>query len=95
MVAMHGALFLSMKTDGIQQQRVRRLAPILMVIFFAFNTVIVRADGRSIDEEILASYLERLWPIILPAGALAAVDCVLSHAAPGQGVSGLCGVRRR
>lgn len=72
MVAMHGAIFLSMKTDGVQQERVRRLAPILMVIFFALNTVIVLLTAIY-REAILESYLARLWPVVLPAAALAAV----------------------
>jgi cytochrome d ubiquinol oxidase subunit II len=71
MVAMHGAIFLAMKTDGVQQDRVRRLAPILAVIFFALNTVIVLLTA-IFREEIMAGYLERIWPVILPAGALLA-----------------------
>ncbi|MEZ4517950.1 MAG: cytochrome d ubiquinol oxidase subunit II [Chloroflexota bacterium] len=72
MVATHGAMFLIMKTEGEQQDRLRRLAPILMIIFFVLNTIIVLMIAFT-HEDILSNYLTRIWPIIFPAGALAAV----------------------
>ncbi len=72
MLAAHGALYLSLKTEGALQERVRRAAPILMVAFFVLNTVIVLMT-ILFRREIFDSYLARLWPVIFPALALVLV----------------------
>jgi cytochrome bd-type quinol oxidase subunit 2 len=41
MFAMHGGIYPSMKTDGEQQARIRRLIPRLMIVFFVLNTLVV------------------------------------------------------
>lgn len=72
MLATHGGIYLVMKTDGAMQQRVRALIPKLMVVFFVLNTLIVLLTALY-REQILEAYLDRLWPVIFPALALAAV----------------------
>ncbi len=43
MLAMHGSLFLNMKTEGALQARVRRMIPKLMIAFFVLTTASVAA----------------------------------------------------
>lgn len=72
MLAAHGAIYLAMKTEGALHDRVRKIAPPLMIIFFALNTVIVFLTAMY-REHILMTYLERVWPVVFPALALVAV----------------------
>lgn len=72
MLAAHGAIYLAMKTEGALHNRVRKIAPPLMIIFFALNTVIVFLTAMY-REHILMTYLERVWPVVFPALALVAV----------------------
>ncbi len=72
MLAAHGAIYLAMKTEGALHDRVRKIAPPLMITFFALNTVIVFLTAMY-REHILMTYLERVWPVVFPALALVAV----------------------
>lgn len=72
MLATHGAIYLAMKTEGVLHDRVRQIAPRMMIIFFGLNTVIVLLTA-IFREHILMTYLDRLWPVIFPALALVAV----------------------
>lgn len=72
MLATHGAIYLAMKTEGVLHDRVRQIAPRMMIIFFGLNTVIVLLTA-IFREHILVTYLDRLWPVIFPALALVAV----------------------
>jgi cytochrome d ubiquinol oxidase subunit II len=72
MLALHGSVYLTMKTDGALQDRVCNLAPKLMLVFFVLNTLTVLAT-ILFRQEITQRYLTQIWPVIFPAGALAAV----------------------
>lgn len=72
MLAMHGAIYLAMKTEGAIHDRVRRLTPRLMLIFFVLNTIIVLLTALF-RRPIIDSYFNRLWPVVFPALALVAV----------------------
>ena len=72
MLALHGSLYLVMKTEGDLQARVRRLSPPLMAIFYLLNTAIVIWVGVEHDA-VSNRYLEALWPAIFPALALGAL----------------------
>jgi cytochrome d ubiquinol oxidase subunit II len=72
MLATHGAIYLAMKTEGALHDRVRKIAPPLMIVFFALNTVIVFLTAVY-REHILIAYLDRVWPVVFPALALVAV----------------------
>jgi cytochrome d ubiquinol oxidase subunit II len=72
MFALHGGIYLTMKTDGDLQARVRRWIPRIMVAFFVLNTLVVLATVLS-RQQITANYLTNIWPIIFPAGALIAL----------------------
>ncbi len=72
MFALHGGIYLTMKTDGALQARVRRWIPRIMVVFFVLNTLVVIATV-AFRQEITQRYLTDFWPVIFPAGALIAL----------------------
>ncbi len=72
MFAMHGSLFLVMKTEGELGARIKRVAPRLMLAFFVLNTLVVIAMLLS-NQDITKRYLDDIWPIVFPAAALAAL----------------------
>jgi cytochrome d ubiquinol oxidase subunit II len=72
MLATHGAMYLSMKTDGDLLARDKRWIPRLMVIFFVLNTILVIWTVAA-HELIAGRYLQHPWLAIFPAAALAAV----------------------
>ena len=69
MFAMHGLLFLAMKTSGGLERRVRRLVPKTMLLFFLLNTasVLVTAlDQQDVSERFTSDF----WFDFFPALAL-------------------------
>ena len=72
MFAMHGAIFLTMKTDGDLQARIERSLPRLIVAFFVLNTLVVVAMVLF-RQQITARYTTDVWPVIFPAAALLAL----------------------
>jgi cytochrome bd ubiquinol oxidase subunit II len=70
--AMHGAIYLMMKTEGDIQARAKRWLPYLMGTFVALNTLVVIA-GLVLGLPFTDRYLEELWPVIFPAAALGAM----------------------
>ncbi len=71
MFALHGAIYLTMKTEGALYSRVRRWLPPLMVVFFLLNTVLVFATFR-LQPAIATRYRENLVLVIFPLLALMA-----------------------
>jgi len=72
MFALHGGIYLTLKTEGELQARVRRGIPWLLPVFFVLNTLVVLAMILFHDQ-INARYLSHIWLVIFPAGALIAV----------------------
>jgi cytochrome bd ubiquinol oxidase subunit II len=72
MFAMHGALYLTMKTEGALNQRIRRWVPWLMLTFFLLNTLVVLVTVL-LRLQMTKRYLTDIWPIIFPALALGAL----------------------
>ena len=72
MFAMHGSLYLSMKTEGALQSRIAAWMPRLMVVFFALNTLLVAALV-VFHPAITDRYVENPWLAVFPAAALAAI----------------------
>jgi cytochrome d ubiquinol oxidase subunit II len=72
MLAMHGGIYLVMKTSGEMQQRVRNLIPRVMLAFFILNTLVVLAMVLF-HQQITARYINFIWPVIFPLGALIAM----------------------
>jgi len=72
MFATHGAIFLSLKTEGELQARIERALPLLMVAFFVLNTLVVIAMVLF-RQQITARYTNDIWPVVFPAAALVAL----------------------
>jgi cytochrome bd ubiquinol oxidase subunit II len=72
LLAMHGGVYLTMKTKGALQGRVRRLVPGLMLIFVILNTLVVSATF-FFQVHIKDQYLAHPALAIFPALALAAM----------------------
>lgn len=72
MFAMHGTLYLVMKTEGDLNARIRGWVPRLMIVFFVLNTAVVAAMVVN-HQQITSRYVEQIWPVIFPAGALIAI----------------------
>jgi cytochrome d ubiquinol oxidase subunit II len=72
MVATHGAIYLSLKTDEVLLARVKSWLPSLMVTFFVLNTLVV---GWIVLRRMPVSdrYLQQLYLVIVPAAGLVAV----------------------
>jgi cytochrome d ubiquinol oxidase subunit II len=71
MFATHGGIYLTMKASGDLLERVRSLVPRLQVVFAALLFVSFAAMLIA-DHDVTARYREQLWPLIVPAAALAA-----------------------
>ena len=72
MLATHGAIYLSMKTEGDLLARVKRWIPRLMVVFFVLNTILVLWTVAAHDL-IADRYLQQPLLAVFPAAALLAV----------------------
>jgi cytochrome d ubiquinol oxidase subunit II len=70
MLAMHGAVYLNLKTEGALQQRAQRALPRLMGTFAILAVVTVVLMVAS-DFQPVSAY-EQIWPFTFPLGALAA-----------------------
>ena len=68
MFALHGALFLNLKTEGDLERRVRRAVPLLVGVFFVLATVSVISTAEW-EDEVSARYLDDTWPVVFPAAA--------------------------
>jgi cytochrome d ubiquinol oxidase subunit II len=75
MFAMHGAIYLIMKTGDELQARIRSYLPYLMGAFVVINTLLVIA-AVALGLPFTDRYLEQLWPVIFPAAALGAMVAV-------------------
>ena len=72
MLAMHGSIYLSLKTDGELQARIERATPVLMLAFFVLNTLVVIAMVLF-RQDITERYTTDIWPVVFPAAALVAL----------------------
>ena len=72
MMAMHGAIYLTMKVEGALLARVKSWLPKLMVAFFLFNTLVVAAILLGLPYAT-ANYMSSYTLAIFPAIALAAL----------------------
>lgn len=72
MLAAHGGIYLTMKTEGELQKRVQKWVPRLMFVFFILNTLVV-IGTVLLQQDISSRYLDEIWPVIFPALALAAL----------------------
>jgi cytochrome d ubiquinol oxidase subunit II len=70
MLALHGAIYLNLKTDGALQERVRRFLPWLTGIFVVLGAATVLTMALN-DDEPVHVYAD-VWPLVFPLGAAAA-----------------------
>ncbi len=80
MTAAHGALFLALKTTADLESRVRRAQPRLLALFAALLSLVFIVT-LLFRPHLTARYQDSLWPLIVPAGAFAALVMVsrMSH----------------
>ena len=83
MLAVQGGIYLLIKTDGALHDRIQRAVPRLMVAFFVLNTLVVIAIVLF-NQHIADRYLDDLWPVIFPAGALVALGAAWVFVRSGQ-----------
>ncbi|MEZ5143146.1 MAG: cytochrome d ubiquinol oxidase subunit II [Acidimicrobiales bacterium] len=72
MLALHGAIFLTLKTTDDLLERLHHLVPKLMVVFFVIMTAVV-AWTLALDNEFAENFRSRPWTVVFPVGALASV----------------------
>lgn len=68
----HGAIFLTLKTEGDLRTRVERLVPILYPMFFIVMTALI-AWTLLRDDQFAQNFRDRPWTAIFPVLALGAV----------------------
>jgi cytochrome d ubiquinol oxidase subunit II len=71
MLCLHGGIFLTMKVEGDLLDRIERLVPRLMAVFFVLMTGLI-AWTLTLDQEIADNYRDRLWIGVFPLLALLA-----------------------
>lgn len=72
MLCLHGAIFLTQKTEGELLDRVRALIPKLLVAFFVLMTGLI-AWTLLRDEQFTQNFKDRPWTIVFPVLALVAI----------------------
>jgi cytochrome bd ubiquinol oxidase subunit II len=72
MFAVQGGIYLLIKTEGELHARIERAVPRMLATFFVLNTLVVIALVLFHDQ-ITKRYVNDIWPVIFPAGALAAL----------------------
>lgn len=77
MLAMHGAIYLNLKTEGQQQARIHRLIPRTMVIFIVL--ALATAAFIVLQHRELLSVYGQVWPLIFPLGAVVAFGLVVFY----------------
>ena len=71
MLALHGALYLNVKTEGQIQARVRGWIRPLMAAFAVMGVITVVWTAVQ-EYGVTDTYVDDIWPIVFPLGALAA-----------------------
>lgn len=72
MLALHGALYLGMKTEGELQERATRSVPSLMVAFAALLALCFVATV-AFRSHLTTNFQTYIWPLIFPLGAVIAL----------------------
>jgi cytochrome d ubiquinol oxidase subunit II len=72
MFALHGALYLRLKLDGELLARLESWVPRLAIAFVVLITAVFVVMILD-DQQITRRYVDDIWPVIFPAGALVAL----------------------
>ena len=83
MLALHGALYLEVKTEGAMHERVRRRLPGLGAIFAVLG-VAVAVVMLLEDYEVVQAYQDHVWLAIFPLAAAAAFGMIWRYRAQGR-----------
>ncbi len=79
MLLMHGSLYLTVKTEGDLQARVRRWVPWLIGLFTLMAAASAVWIGVS-DYGVIDTFTDDVWTLVFPLGALAAYVVMLGMA---------------
>jgi cytochrome d ubiquinol oxidase subunit II len=82
MFAVHGSLYLLMKTDGPLQERIRMLVP-RIVWSFVVLIILVAITLFVEDRQVVSKLVHEVWPLIFPVAALFALGGALVMAGVG------------
>jgi cytochrome bd ubiquinol oxidase subunit II len=83
MFAVQGGIYLLIKTEGELHDRIERVMPRLMIVFFVLNTLVVIALA-VLHPNISERYLDDIWPAVLPTAALVALGAAWVFVRRGQ-----------
>jgi cytochrome d ubiquinol oxidase subunit II len=83
MLATHGAMYLEMRTEGDLHKRVKGVIPVLTTATAAL-VVLVIVVTLGFRSHLAANYQSYIWPVIFPAGALAALAVAWRMSRAGQ-----------
>ena len=72
MLSLHGAIFLTQKTDGALLERVRSAVPRLLIAFFVTMTALI-AWTLLRDEQFTQNFKDRQWTVVFPILAFLAI----------------------
>jgi cytochrome d ubiquinol oxidase subunit II len=72
MLALHGALYLRMKLEGELLERLEGWVPRIAIAFVVLMTALVVLMIVE-DQQITHRFVQDIWPVIFPAGALVAL----------------------
>jgi cytochrome d ubiquinol oxidase subunit II len=72
MLSLHGAIFLTQKTDGALLERVRSAVPRLLIAFFVTMTALI-AWTLLRDEQFTQNFKDRPWTVVFPILAFLAI----------------------
>jgi cytochrome d ubiquinol oxidase subunit II len=83
MLALHGALYLEVKTEAAMHERVRRWLPGLGAIFAALG-VAVAVVMLIEDYEVVQAYKDHVWLAVFPLAAVAAFGMIWRYRSKGR-----------
>lgn len=72
MLSLHGAIFLTQKTEGALLERVRSAVPRLLIAFFVTMTALI-AWTLLRDEQFTQNFRDRPWTVVFPILAFLAI----------------------
>jgi cytochrome d ubiquinol oxidase subunit II len=83
MFALHGGLYLLLKTSDALHDRIRALVPRLII---AFVTLLVLVGAALVidDRQIVHKFTHDIWPLVFPIGAMVALWSVWRSIAEGR-----------
>ncbi len=72
MFALHGSLYLLLKTEGVLHERIRALVPRIIVLFVALIALVAGVLFLD-DRQIIHKFTHDIWPLVFPIAAMVAL----------------------